>query len=234
MDFLLALITAPASLITLFVLSKLIGNKQMANLTLFDYINGITIGSIAAELATGEVGEFWQCFTALVIYGLVVVLLSYLSQKSLFLRRFFTGKAIVLYDKGKIYKKNFSTAKIDLNEFLTMLRNKGYFHLDEVETVFLEQTGQMSVLPKENKRPMTPEDMKIRVHQTRPEVVVVSEGKVLNKNLRSTGNNFEWLKRQLKLKNKSIDETFAAVCDSNNNLKIYDVTNENNANDLFE
>ena len=234
MDFLHALITAPASLITLFILSKLIGNKQMANLTLFDYINGITIGSIAAELATGELSDFWQCFTALVIYALVVILLSYLSQKSLFLRRIFTGKAIVLYDRGKIYKKNFSTAKIDMNEFLTMLRNKGYFHLDEVETVFLEQTGQMSVLPKENKRPMTPDDMKIRVHQTRPEVVVISDGKVLNKNLKSTGNNYDWLKRQLNLKNKRPEEVFAAVCDSDNNLKIYNVTNENNTNDLFE
>lgn len=234
MDILHALITATASLAILFVLSKLIGNKQMDNLTLFDYINGITIGSIAAELATGELSDFWKCSTALVVYALVVILLSYLSQKSLFLRRIFTGKAIVLYDRGKIYKKNFATAKIDMNEFLTMLRNKGYFHLDEVETVFLEQTGQMSILPKENKRPMTPDDMKIRVHQTRPEVIVIAEGRMLKKNLKSTGNNVEWLHRQLKLQNKKCEEVFAAVCDGDNNLKIYNVTNENVTNDPFE
>lgn len=234
MDFLHALITAPASLVALFILSKLIGNKQMANLNLFDYINGITIGSIAAEMATGELSNFWQCFTALVVYASVVILLSWVSQKSLFLRRIFTGKAIVLYDRGKIYKKNFATAKIDMNEFLTMLRNKGYFHLDEVETVFLEQSGQMSILPKENKRPVTPDDMKIRVHQTRPEVMVIADGKVLKKNLKSTGNNPEWLQRQLKLQNKRREEVFAAVCDDDNNLKIYNVTNENVTNDPFE
>ncbi len=234
MDFLRALITAPVSLVVLFILSKFIGDKQISNLNLFDYINSITIGSIAAELATGEFSEFWQCLTSLVIYAVVVIILSTLSQKSLMLRRLFTGKAIVLYDRGKIYKKNFSTAKIDMNEFLTMLRCKGYFCLDDVETAYLEQNGQMSVLPKENKRPVNSSDLKIRVHQSRPEIVVISDGKVLTKNLKETGNNTEWLNRQLKLKKLKVSEIFAAVCDGDNNLKIYNFTDENRKNDPFE
>ena len=176
-----ALITAPISLLVLFILSKLIGNKQMANLNLFDYINGITIGSIAAEMATNGFDAFFECLIALIIYAAVVILLSYISQKSITLRRFFTGKTIVLYDKGKIYKKNLMTAKIDMNEFLSMLRNKGYFCLEDIETAYLEQNGQLSVLVKSNKSPVTPFDMKIRVNRTRPEVVVISDGKVLRK-----------------------------------------------------
>lgn len=234
MDFLRALITAPISIVALFVLSKIIGNKQMSNLNLFDYINGITIGSIAAELAIGEKGEFWQCLIALVVYAVTVILLSFISQKSIVMRRLFTGKAIVLYDKGKIYKKNFSTAKIDMNEFLTMLRDKGYFALDDVETALLEQSGQMSVLPKENKRPVTPDDLKVRVHQTRPEIMVVSDGKILTDNLKSTGNNTAWLKKQLELQNTKIENIFAGVCDSNNNLKIYNCSEEKPVNDPFE
>lgn len=234
MDFLHTLIAAPVSIIALFILSKLIGNKQMSNLNLFDYINGITIGSIAAEMATNDESKFWNCLIALVIYALTVVLFSFLSQKSLVLRRFLTGKAIVLYDKGKIYKKNFATAKIDMNEFLAMLRDKGYFVLDDIETILLEQSGHMSVLPKENKRPVTPDDLKIRVHQTYPEAVIISEGKILENNLKGTGNNLKWLEKQLKEQNKKVEEIFTAVCDSSNNLKIYNCSEENPTNDIFE
>lgn len=234
MDFWHAFIIAPVSLLVLFILSKLIGNKQMANLNLFDYINGITIGSIAAEMATNGFDEFIDCLIALVIYAAVVILLSYLSQKSVMLRRFLTGKTIVMYDRGKIYKRNFMTAKIDMNEFLSMLRNKGYFCLDDIETAYLEQDGNLSVLPKSSKRPVTPSDMKIRVMRERPEVVVVSDGRVQKKNLKSTGNNIEWLERQLKLQGKSVRDVFTAVCDGSNNLKIYNISDERDVNDPFE
>lgn len=181
MDFLRALITAPVSIAVLFLLSKFIGNKQMSSLNLFDYINGITIGSIAAEMATAEMSDFWACLAALIVYVIIVMLCSWLSQKSTMLRRFLTGKSIVIFDRGKLYKKNFSVAKIDINEFLTRMREKGYFSLDDVETVFLEQNGDLSVLPKDKKRPATPDDLKIIVHQTRPESVVITDGKILEK-----------------------------------------------------
>ena len=234
MDFWHTLITAPISLLVLFILSKLIGNKQMANLNLFDYINGITIGSIAAEMATNGFDSFFECLIALIIYAAVVILLSYLSQKSIALRRFFTGKTIVLYDKGKIYKKNLMTAKIDMNEFLSMLRNKGYFCLEDIETAYLEQNGQLSVLVKSNKSPVTPFDMKIRVNRTRPEVVVISDGKVFEKNLKSTGNNTDWLNRQLKIKGQKQKDIFLAVCDGDNSLKIYEISDKRDTNDPFE
>ena len=234
MDFWHTLITAPISLLVLFILSKLIGNKQMANLNLFDYINGITIGSIAAEMATNGFDSFFECLIALIIYAAVVILLSYLSQKSIALRRFFTGKTIVLYDKGKIYKKNLMTAKIDMNEFLSMLRNKGYFCLEDIETAYLEQNGQLSVLVKSNKSPVTPFDMKIRVNRTRSEVVVISDGKVFEKNLKSTGNNTDWLNRQLKIKGQKQKDIFLAVCDGDNNLKIYEISDKRDTNDPFE
>ena len=127
MDFLRALITAPVSIAVLFLLSKFIGNKQMSSLNLFDYINGGTIGSIAAEMATAEMSDFWACLAALIVYVIIVMLCSWLSQKSTMLRRFLTGKSIVIFDRGKLYKKNFSVAKIDINEFLTRMREKGYF-----------------------------------------------------------------------------------------------------------
>ena len=234
MDFLRVLITAPLSIVTLFFLSKLIGNKQISNLNIFDYINGITIGSIAAEMATCQLDDLPDIAIALLTYSGVVILLSVLSQKSAKLRRFFTGKTIVLYDRGKLYKKNLRTSKLDFNEVLASLRNKGYFSLNEIESVFLEQNGAISVLPKDKNRPATPDDFKIRVHQSRPELVVIMDGKIMQKNLKSTGNNKDWLMARLDEQHKRLAEVFMAMCDGDNNLKIVECEDSNPTNDYFE
>lgn len=234
MDFFRVFITAPISLTVLFLLAKLMGNKQMSELNMFDYINGITIGSIAAELATGEFTDIYDGVMAMVIYSLIAIMLTFLSQKSLLLRRFITGKSIIIYDNGKFYNKNLSTAKIDINEILVMCRSKGYFNFDEIQTVILESNGQLSILPKDKNRPLTPDDMKITVLQSGVEAVVIQDGKVLERNLKATGNNIEWLKKELKKQNIKTNEVFIAFCDNNNTLKVHKKVKSNPANDIFD
>lgn len=234
MDFFRVFITAPISLTVLFLLAKLMGNKQMSELNMFDYINGITIGSIAAELATGEFTDIYDGVMAMVIYSLIAIMLTFLSQKSLLLRRFITGKSIIIYDNGKFYNKNLSTAKIDINETLVMCRSKGYFNFDEIQTVILESNGQLSILPKDKNRPLTPDDMKITVLQSGVEAVVIQDGKVLERNLKATGNNIEWLKKELKKQNIKISEVFIAFCDNNNTLKVHKKVKSNPTNDIFD
>lgn len=234
MDFFRVFVTAPISLIVLFLLAKLMGNKQMSELNMFDYINGITIGSIAAELATGEFTDIYDGVMAMVIYSLVAILLTVLSQKSLSLRRFITGKSIIIFDNGKFYNKNLSTAKIDINEILVMCRSKGYFDFDEIQTIILESNGQLSILPKDKNRPLTPDDMKITVLQSGVEAVVIQDGKILEKNLKATGNNIEWLKKELKKQNTKISEVFIAFCDNNNTLKVHKKNDSQPKNDIFD
>lgn len=234
MDFFRVFITAPISLIVLFLLAKLMGNKQISELNMFDYINGITIGSIAAELATGEFTDIYDGVMAMVIYSLIAILLTFLSQKSLLLRRFITGKSIIIYDNGKFYNKNLSTAKIDINEILVMCRSKGYFNFDEIQTVILESNGQLSILPKDKNRPLTPDDMKITVLQSGVEAVVIQDGKVLERNLKATGNNIEWLKKELKKQNIKTSEVFIAFCDNSNTLKVHKKVKSNPTNDIFD
>lgn len=234
MDFFRVFVTAPISLIVLFLLAKLMGNKQMSELNMFDYINGITIGSIAAELATGEFTDIYDGVMAMVIYSLVAILLTVLSQKSLSLRRFITGKSIIIFDNGKFYNKNLSTAKIDINEILVMCRSKGYFDFDEIQTIILESNGQLSILPKDKNRPLTPDDMKITVLQSGVEAVVIQDGRILEKNLKATGNNIEWLKKELKKQNTKISEVFIAFCDNNNTLKVHKKNDSQPKNDIFD
>ena len=97
MDLLNIALTSIGSIIVLFLLTKLIGNRQMSELNMFDYINGITIGSIAAEMATSLEDDFLKPLLAMIIYGVVTVLISILANKNIKLRRFFNGKTLILY-----------------------------------------------------------------------------------------------------------------------------------------
>ena len=107
-DVLYILATSLGSIIVLFFLTKMMGYKQMSQLSMFDYINGITIGSIAAEFATSLEDDFLKPLTAMIVYAAMAFLISILCNKSIKMRRFFTGEPIILIDDGKIYKDNLS------------------------------------------------------------------------------------------------------------------------------
>lgn len=220
MDILKVILATFGSLIALFILTKLIGNKQISELNMFDYVNGITIGSIAAEMATTLDSSFIQPLIAMVIYALVTFVLSIAANKNMKIRRLFTGRSIFIYDKGKIFKENLKVAKLDVNEFLAQCRIQGYFSLDEIETAILESNGKISILPKAQNRPCTPSDLAISVPKERPGVNVILDGEILERNLKYTGNDENWLAKQLKKQGKTVKEVFLGVCNSDNNLEI--------------
>lgn len=223
------------SIITLFILSKLMGNKEMSQLSMFDYIIGITIGSIAAELSTALESNFMQPLVAMVIYAIASISISLISNKSLKLRRFFTGTSLVLFDNGKFYRKNFKKAKLDLNEFLMQCRTNGYFSLSDIQTAILEANGKISFLPTSAKRPATPADFELSPQPDRVVVNLVLDGKLLKENLEYTGNDETWLRKQLKSQNiNTIEEIFLATCDSNNRLSVYQKENIQNSKDFFQ
>ena len=110
------------SLIALFILTKLMGYRQMSEMSMFDYINGITIGSIAAEMATSLEKNWWLPLTAMIVYALAAIVLSYISVKSMAARRVISGKPLILMDHDTIYEKNLLKGKIDLSEMLLQCR----------------------------------------------------------------------------------------------------------------
>ena len=132
----------------LFILTKLMGDKQISQLTMFDYIIGITIGSIAAEMATALESDYSEPLTAMIVYALVAVAISILSSKSIKFRRFLYGTSLILLDNGILYKENFKTAKLDINEFLVQCRTSGFFNINDIQTAILESNGKISFLPK--------------------------------------------------------------------------------------
>ena len=124
MDIIALILTAFLSVITLFIIAKFMGHKQIAQLDFFDYISGITFGSIAAELAT-ELEQPWKPLIAMIIYGLASITLSLISNKFPKLRKYINGTPTIIMSNGKIHRKNLKKCKIELSEFLVLCRQEG-------------------------------------------------------------------------------------------------------------
>ena len=235
MDIIKIISLSLGSLVILFVLTKIMGNREMSQLTIFDYIVSITIGSIAAEMATSLENDFMEPVVAMIVYGLVTVFISYITCKSLNMRRFFTGRAKILLDNGRLYRKNFKSAKIDLNDFLMECRVNGYFNLSDIQTAILEPNGKISFLAKSLKRPATPEDLNLSPEQENIVINVILDGVLLKENLDKTGNNINWLENNLKKQGiTDIKKVFLATCDNQNNLSVYVKLDKKNKHDFFE
>ena len=183
------------------------------------YVHGPKSELYEGSTSSTEMSELWACLAALIVYVIIVMLCSWLSQKSTMLRRFLTGKSIVIFDRGKLYKKNFSVAKIDINEFLTRMREKAISqHLDDVKTVFLNRTARCG-LSKDERAPATPDDLKIILAKP-TRVRGYYEQKFSRKILPNRAIIFEWLKNSLtKRPANSWRIFFLGVCDDTENLK---------------
>ena len=224
---------AMLALVVLFVLTKLEGSRQMSELSMFDYINSITIGSIAAELAI-ETDDFFVPLIAMVTFGLGAMLLSWLSDKNINLRRFIEGRPYIIYQNGTLVYDNMKKNKIDINELLMMCREAGYFDLSELQSVILESNGKMSFLPKSQYRPTTPKDLGICTESAFLFANVILEGKLMEDNLRKTGRDKKWLLKQMEAQNiKSIEEVFLAICDGNDHCYFFQKENDSHISDVF-
>lgn len=218
MEFIKLIGTSFLSVISLFLIAKIMGHKQLAQLDFFDYICGITIGSIAAELST-ELEAPWKPLTSLVIYGGVAVILSLITHKIPLSRKFINGSPSIILDNGKLYRKNMKKAKIDLSEFMVMCREQGYFDLTDIQTAVLESNGQLSILPTSIKRPSTPEDLNLEPEPAHINTEIIMDGRIMKENLKRMGTDEIWLQKELKKQGyKNAKEIFLGVCD--NNLKV--------------
>lgn len=215
MKFLTLCLTALGSFAALFIITKFIGRKQVSQLDFFDYITGITIGSIAAEMAT-ELEEPWKPLIAMIIYGSVTLLLSSVTIKFPRVRKFLNGTPTILMDHGKLYRENLKKSKLDLSEFMVLCRQQGYFDLTDIQTAVFEYNGKLTILPVSSQRPATPNDLNLAPEQELLFTELIMDGRVLDENLSRMGLNRVWLEKQLKASGvQSADEVFLAVCDRN-------------------
>ena len=221
MNFLMLCLTALGSFGALFLVAKFIGHKQIAQLDFFDYITGISIGSIAAEMAT-ELEEPWKPLAAMVIYGGATLLLSIVSKRFPRSRKYLNGTPTILMDHGKLYYENLKKAKLDLSEFMVMCRQQGYFDLTSIQTAIFESNGKLTILPVSTQRPATPKDMALSPEQELLFTELIMDGQIQEENLKHMGADLTWLDKQLKQRGiHSAQDVLLAACDRNLKLVIY-------------
>ena len=216
------LVTSVVSLVLMFILTRLDGKRQLAQMSMFDYIIGITIGSIAAEMATSLEENFIQPLTAMIVYALAAVALAWVTSKSIKARRVIEGFPLVLLNHGELYRQNLKKAKLDVTEFLEQCRVNGYFDISKLETAILEGNGKISFLPKVSDRPATPSDLNLSPQQDYMVANVILDGKIMEENLKHTGNDEKWLKSQIKGQGADkISDVLLATCDSSNQVTVF-------------
>lgn len=217
------------SIIVLFLITELMGKKQLGQLNMFDYVIGITIGSLAASLSIDESINYIYGVVSIIIYGLVATIISLSTTKSIILRRILTGTPTVIMNDGKINYKNLNKSRLDINDLLQIARENGYYDLSEINYCILEPSGKVSFLPKSKYLPVTPNDMKLKVSENSLCANLVIDGHIMEENIKQIGKDKKWLITRLaNLGYKDITEILLVTCDNKEKITVYIKDNGNN------
>jgi len=223
------IINSFASFIFLFIISKLLGKKQIAQLEFIDYAVGISLGSIAAAWATNDSQPFYHFIICMAIYFLLAFFVAIVGRSNTFFKRLFKGKPVTLIYEGKILYKGLLKSKIDVNDLLAMLREKNYFDISDVAYAVFETSGKLSVLPKGNQKPVVVEDVSAPIKKANFTNVLVVDGEISKSGLRELNKDEKWLFSQIGVKNRSaLKDVILAVY--NENSGSVDVHSKNTQN----
>jgi uncharacterized membrane protein YcaP (DUF421 family) len=193
----------------------------LTQLTFFDYVVGITIGSIAASLSVDQNIKILNGIVGLLVWGMLPILISYLNLKSYIFRQMTDGHATVVVQNGMILEKNLKKLRLTSDELMMLLREKNAFKLSEVEFAILETNGSLSVMKKSDSQPVTPKLLNLPVEMEHDPRIVIMDGKVMEKTLMEMGYNKEWLLGEIKKQGASdFEDVYLAQLTSNGNLYV--------------
>ena len=209
------------SLIVLFLLTKLMGYRQVTELSLYDYIIGITIGSIAAEMVMGSFNDILKPLIGMIVYGVFTWGDSVLTKRYLNFRFFVEGKPVVLFENDKIYLKSLDKAKIDLNELLMNCRMNGYFELNELDKIILETNGKFTFYPKTLARPLKLGDLHQEVQKEFIPTILILQGTIIYENLELIHHNQKWLEQIMKVHGINLQEIVILYVDGQQTIHFY-------------
>ncbi|HFJ9332298.1 TPA: DUF421 domain-containing protein [Bacillus paranthracis] len=212
-------------LIILFAITKWLGKRQISELSFMEYIAGMTIGVIAAQVSTGLDSKFFHGVFAILIFAVVPFLTGILSLKNKTARDFFQGKSTVLIKDGKILEDNLKKEKYTSDELLELLRGKDAFSVADVEFAVLEPSGELNVLLKKDRQPLTAKDIGLKVANEKEPQTVIMDGNVLDEPLSASGHNRAWLHSELEKLGVVIENVFLGQVDSYGQLTI-DIYND--------
>lgn len=202
------------------IISKYLKRKTLARATPFDFISYAVIAIIIALISLNIISNIYFGLTALAIWVLMAIILDYSAMKSKWLYNIIHGKERVLIKNGKVMEDNLSKERITGQEFLQEMRSKKAFNLADVEFAVMETTGNINIILKADKKPVTASDLGEKVGQKREPQNVILDGNILNEGLTNAGLNRTWLTTQLEIKGVSLENVFLGQVDSSGDLYV--------------
>ncbi|WP_458464410.1 DUF421 domain-containing protein [Paenibacillus sp.] len=198
--------------ITLIIYTRVLGKQQMGNLTYFDYINGITIGSIAGTFATELSSKAWIHFVALTIFTVITIIFQFVTMKSRTLSKLMDSDPTLVIQDGKILEQNLHKMRVKFDELTVMLRQKDVFDITTINYAIMEPDGSLSVVLKPENQPVTAKDMHMHPPKRKLMTELIIDGVLIKQNLEERNKDIHWLTEQLKKQKVTIqDIAFAAI-----------------------
>ena len=200
------------------VLVRLMGKRNASRMIPYRFVTYVAIGVIAALTAVNVIPDLLSGVTALVVFALLPILVDYLSLRSKMVHDLVHGKEAVLIKQGQIMEENLRQVRLTGEELLSELRHRGVFSVGDVEFAVMESTGDINVMKKSHKKPLTPHDLGRKVSPEAEPQTVVLDGNILNDSLTALGLNQGWLNEQLDSSGVTLDNVFLAQVDSSGEL----------------
>ncbi|MDF2571159.1 MAG: hypothetical protein K0R55_2763 [Sporomusa sp.] len=203
----------------LLIFTRILGKTQVGQLTFYEYISGITIGSLAANIASADADKVWSHYYDLVLFVALTYAVSLITIKSRPLRKLIDGSPTIVIENGHIVEENMHGLRYDIDELNGHLRQQGVLDPAEVQYAILETTGDLSVIKKADYQPLTKSDFNIHLPDPVFPVELIMDGVIIERNLRRKNRSKEWLGKQLAERNiLDISEVTYAGIDSKGQL----------------
>jgi uncharacterized membrane protein YcaP (DUF421 family) len=232
--FLESILRTLLAIIVLLILCRINGAKQISQLNVYDYIVGISAGSIGASLCIELNINLWAGLIAMALFMLSSLLFSVITSKSIKLRRLLSGNAKIMIAQGKINYYGLKKAHFDVDDLTRELRSQGYFDINDVEYAILENSGTVSIMPKSSSRPPNSEELNVVLPQKSLMANVIIDGKILLGNLAAVGKNEDWLRNQVARQGQEVKDVLLGELDNQGTLRLYKKEGKNIESTIFQ
>lgn len=208
--------------LVLLILARFMGKKQISQLTFFHYVTGITIGSIAADIAGESETPFTDGLVAMIWWAALTILMNYIAMKSKKARVLLDDKPMIVIREGKIEEGALRKTRLTLNDLNMLLREQSIFSIKDVYYAIFEVNGNLSVMKRTGLENATKADVKASAKE--PKYIpteIISDGELVLENLEELNLTEEWVYDQLKKKGiNRVDQVFYAEIQGNGDLHI--------------
>jgi len=207
--------------VILLLLTRLLGKKQLSQLTVFTYITGIALGSMASEMVMQKEVRIIDGLLALTLWSLLVLIIEWMSLKSPVARVLMDGQPTIVIKQGLILEAALRKQRLNLDDLSMQLRLNQVFSIMDVEYAILEPNGALTVMKKSSKKPVTKEDMQILSEPAGLPSEIITDGKIVEKNLAELGYSREQLNAELRKQGvKDVKHIFYAELQQDRSLYI--------------